>query len=88
MSKTGFSETVTNRPKQKKKSNPWSFDTLPYDERSGPSVGAGTNYGVGHNQPVGHTDKTKKTVAALPYGRVKTMDLDATSKTQTILVDE
>ena len=69
------SQRPKDQPKDGKKS-PWDFTCPQYDQRSGPYVNAGTNYGVGINQPVGHFGNAKSRVDVLPFGKVKTMQVD------------
>lgn len=80
---SGFEETFKNgRPKPKpnngKPSEIWDFTCPTYDERTSCFVNAGTNYGVGKAQPVGHSGDAKERVPCLPFGKVKTMQVDET----------
>lgn len=64
-------------PKQgKKMKSPWDYTQPCYDERTSCYVNAGSHYGVGHRQPVGREGNPKTRVDTLPFGRVKTMEVD------------
>jgi len=83
--KSGFKDPIAikkqnpmDKPKDGKKS-PWDFTCPQYDQRSSCFVNAGTHYGVGHAQPVGHEGNPRSKVECLPYGRVKTMEVDEES---------
>lgn len=80
--KTGFKEPNAikkqkpmDKPKDGNKS-PWDFTCPNYDQRSSCFVNAGTHYGTGINQPIGREGNPRSKVETLPYGRVKTMELD------------
>ncbi len=77
--KSGFKQPMAEKSEKPKEQNldkaPWAHSNVPYDERTSCYVSAGTNYGTGHAQPVGHDGATKKTVDALPMGRVNTKSL-------------
>jgi hypothetical protein len=68
-------QSPNDTPKDGVKS-PWDFRCPQYDQRSSCFVNAGTHYGVGHTQPIGHEGNPKQKVAVLPFGRIKTMDID------------
>lgn len=80
--KSGFKDPIaikSQKPKDKPvdgKNTPWDFTCPNYDQRSGCYVQAGTDYGVGHRQPVGRNGNPKMHVDVLPFGKVKTMDID------------
>ena len=77
MDDSGFLDGFkTGTPVYKSKKSPFDFMSLPYDERTGPSVNAGTKYGPGKCQPVGRVGNSKPYTRALPYGRVNTMKVD------------
>lgn len=73
--KSGFKDPITPKPGKQKKS-PWDFRCPPYDERTSCYVDAGSHYGVGHRQPVGSEGTPKTRVPTMPFGRVKTMEVD------------
>lgn len=58
------------------KNSPWDYRCPQYDQRSSNFINAGTHYGVGINQPVGHKGDPKQRVDVMPFGRVKTMEVD------------
>lgn len=80
--KSGFKDPAAiknQRPEDKPKdgkNSPWDFRCPQYDQRSSCFVNAGTHYGVGHKQPFGHAGNPKLRVPTLPYGRIKTMEID------------
>lgn len=82
--KSGFNDRAAiknQRPKDKPedgKRSPWDYTCPQYDQRTSCFVKAGTNYGVGYKVPVGHEGDPKVRVPALPFGRVKTMEVDET----------
>lgn len=80
--KSGFNDPAkikSQEPKDKPvdgKSSPWNFSCPQYDQRSSNFVNAGTHYGVGINQPIGHSGDPKQRVDVLPFGKVKTQQVD------------
>lgn len=73
--KSGFSDPIAPKNRKEKKS-PWDYTQPCYDERTSCYVNAGSHYGVGHKNPIGHSGNPKERVPTLPYGRVKTMEVD------------
>lgn len=68
-------ENKRDTPKDSKNS-PWDFRCPQYDQRSSNFVNAGTHYGIAMRQPVGHEGNPKEMVAALPRGRMNTLQDD------------
>ena len=48
-----FKDPIAPKVGEKKVKDPWDFDAPDYDQRTGGSIGAGTNYGTGFRNPVG-----------------------------------
>lgn len=77
MERSGFYDRLApemNIRKTSTGSNAWNFDCPSYNNRD--KQAAGSNYGVGFTQPVGSFGDAKRTVPALPMGRVNTMRVD------------
>ena len=74
--KSNFHDPIASKVPEKQKKTPWDFSQPEYDERSSCYVNAGSHYGVGHRQPVGNVGNPKSRIAALPFGRVNTMEVD------------
>lgn len=69
-----FKNPIAPKVKESKKKSPWNFEAPCYDERN--MISAGDNYGVGFNQPVGREGNPKTSSDVLPFGKVKTMQVD------------
>jgi hypothetical protein len=55
---------------EKEIESPWNFSCPVYDNRSGCSISAGTNYGVGKKTPTG--TYSNKRSSPIPMGRIDT----------------
>ena len=80
MAKSGFDDPIARKPGKHKKS-PWDFRMPPYDERTSCYTDAGSHYGIGFRQPVGSKKPAKQRVSTMPFGRVKTMEVDEAPRT-------
>lgn len=69
---TGFKNSIEPN-KGKSIKNPWSYEQVPYDQRSSCFVNAGTYHGVGKKTPVGTENVSQEN--CVPKGRVDTLSL-------------
>jgi hypothetical protein len=73
---SGFNDPIAPKVKKNKKKSPWNFQAPQRDESTSCFVKAGTNYGMCHKNPVGHEGPAKMRVPTLPFGRIKTQEVD------------
>lgn len=71
-------------PATRSEKAPWSFNSMPYDQRSSCFINVGTSHGEGYRQPVGK-EKAELSAKSCPMGVKRFNDYDHTPNTIEIL---